>query len=123
MYALTSRKLSKALVDAKNRGVDVKVVLDHSFDAENQYSKGEYLRRKGVPVKLVSVRGEWGRAREWEGKMHNKFAVIDRSIVITGSYNWTVTAERVNHENLLIFSNAPKVAEAYLREFNRLWNR
>ncbi len=123
MYAFTSRNLARALVNAQRRGVRVKVVLDGSFDQENQYSKGEFLRRNGIPVKLVSPRGEWGRAREWEGKMHNKFAVIDDSTVITGSYNWTATAERVNHENLLIFTEAPEVASAYLREFRLLWKR
>jgi len=121
MYAFTSRGLAKALVEAKRRGVKVRVVLDSSFDQENRYSKGEYLRRSGIPVRLVAPRGQWGRAREWEGKMHNKFAVVDGTTVITGSYNWTVTAERVNHENLLIFTHSPKVAEAYLREFDRLW--
>jgi len=43
--------------------------------------------------------------------------------VITGSYNWTTTAELVNHENLIVFTNAQKVASAYLREFHLLWNR
>ncbi len=123
MYAFTSRRLAQALVEAKRHGVRVRVVLDGSFDRDNQYSKGEFLRRNGLPVKLVSPRGAWGRAKEWEGKMHNKFAVIDGSTVITGSYNWTTTAERVNHENLLIFTGAPQVARAYTKEFNLLWGR
>jgi phosphatidylserine/phosphatidylglycerophosphate/cardiolipin synthase-like enzyme len=123
MYAFTSRRLSRALIEARKRGVMVRVALDQSFDSENQYSKGDYLRRNGVPVRLVSARGEWGRAKEWEGKMHNKFAVVDGTTVITGSYNWTATAERVNHENMLVFHHAPTLAKAYLEEFNRLWNR
>ena len=123
MYAFTSRTLARALVAAKGRGITVRVVMDGSFAQENEYSKAEYLRRKGIPVKLVTPYGQWGRSREWEGKMHNKFAVIDSSTVITGSYNWTTTAERVNYENLLIFTDAPEVASAYKREFNLLWNR
>jgi phosphatidylserine/phosphatidylglycerophosphate/cardiolipin synthase-like enzyme len=123
MYAFTSRNLARALVNAKRRGVKVKVVLDGSFNTENQYSKGEYLRRSGIPIRLVTPHGQWGRAREWEGKMHNKFAIIDGSTVITGSYNWTTTAELVNHENLIVFTNAQKVASAYLRGFHLLWNR
>ena len=120
MYAFTSRYLAQALVRAKDRGVEVKVVLDRSFQEESNYSKGDFLRRKGIPVKLISpamLRG----LRVIKGLMHHKFAVVDGSVVITGSYNWTARAERVNYENLLIFVNSPGLAQAYEEEFRRLW--
>ncbi|NJK62165.1 MAG: hypothetical protein HC921_05290 [Synechococcaceae cyanobacterium SM2_3_1] len=34
--------------------------------------------------------------------MHHKFAVIDESIVVTGSHNWSQGANRNNDENVLI---------------------
>ncbi len=120
MYAFTSRYLAQALVRARERGVEVKVVLDGSFQEESEYSKGDYLKRKGIPVKLVTpvvMRG----MKVIKGLMHHKFAVIDHRVVITGSYNWTARAERVNYENLLIFVDSPGLAEAYEREFERLW--
>ena len=37
-----------------------------------------------------------------KGLMHNKFAILDKSIVLTGSFNWTYYAASLNHENMLI---------------------
>ena len=122
MYAFTSRYLAQALVRAKERGVEVKVVLDRSFQEESKYSKGEYLKRKGVPVKLVAP-VEMRGIKMIKGLMHHKFAVIDGEVVVTGSYNWTARAERVNYENLLIFVDSPGLARAYEEEFERLWRR
>jgi len=120
MYAFTSRYLSQALVRAKGRGVEVKVVLDRSFQEESEYSKGDYLRRKGIPVKLVTP-VEMRGVKVIKGLMHHKFAVIDGRVVVTGSYNWTARAEKVNYENLLIFLDSPGLAGAYEEEFQRLW--
>jgi len=120
MYAFTSRYLSRALVDAKEKGVEVLVVLDTSFNTENKYSKTDYLKRKGIPVKFVTPHARMGMKVE-DGLMHHKFVVIDGEIVVTGSYNWTARAENVNYENLLIFVGAPELAQAYEREFQRLW--
>ena len=53
--------------------------------------------------------------------MHQKFAVIDQNVVLTGSYNWTLSAEKFNHENLLVFRDARPLADEYRREFFRLW--
>jgi phosphatidylserine/phosphatidylglycerophosphate/cardiolipin synthase-like enzyme len=55
--------------------------------------------------------------------MHQKFAVIDRRVVFTGSYNWTVSAEKLNDENLLFFRDAGPLAEEYRKEFFRLWEK
>ena len=54
--------------------------------------------------------------------MHNKFAVIDDHILITGSFNWTPTAERNNEENLLIIKDAPIIAK-YRERFEYLWGQ
>lgn len=52
--------------------------------------------------------------------MHNKFAVIDERIVITGSFNWSIGARFKNKENVVI-TNIPSLAKAYEEEFKRLW--
>jgi cardiolipin hydrolase len=52
--------------------------------------------------------------------MHDKFAVIDESVVITGSFNWTTQAVRNNQENILFLENK-SLAANYLSEFNKLW--
>lgn len=122
LYAFTSDDLVWSLVKASQRGVKVRVVLDQAFDREFENSKGSFLEKRGLAVRRVS-----GTTREtWEGKsglMHQKFAVIDRKVVLTGSYNWTVSAEDFNSENLLFFRDAGPLAEEYRKEFFHLWER
>lgn len=122
VYAFTNDDLAWALVQARKRGVKVQVVLDQHFDGENESSKGTFLSRSKVPIRRVSgsPRGNGGRDA---GLMHQKFAVIDRRVVFTGSYNWTVSAEKLNDENLLFFRDAGPLAEEYRKEFFRLWEK
>ncbi len=120
VYAFTSDELAWALVKASQRGVRVRVILDQEFDAANENSKRSFLENHGLPVRRVSG---LNKGRERAGLMHQKFAVIDRSIVLTGSYNWTVAADNFNDENLLVFRDAGALAEEYRREFFRLWER
>ena len=53
--------------------------------------------------------------------MHHKFAVIDVSVVITGSFNWTGQAVKFNQENILFYENK-ELAKKYTDEYERLWN-
>jgi hypothetical protein len=57
-----------------------------------------------------------------KGLMHDKFAVIDDSITLTGSYNWTEAAETRNDENLLVLASRP-LAELYETCFESLWTQ
>ena len=52
--------------------------------------------------------------------MHNKFCVIDKNIVINGSYNWTQNAHSNNRENVQISNNDVNLANSFIREFNKL---
>jgi phosphatidylserine/phosphatidylglycerophosphate/cardiolipin synthase-like enzyme len=52
--------------------------------------------------------------------MHHKVFIIDESIVVTGSFNFSASAANSNDENVLIIHNAD-IAQAYLQEFDRLW--
>lgn len=52
--------------------------------------------------------------------MHNKFCVIDKNIVINGSYNWTQNAHSNNRENVQISNNDVELANSFIREFNKL---
>ncbi len=122
VYAFTHDDLAWALVKAGQRGVKVQVVLDREFDAGNEPSKGSFLERQGIPVHRVSGLNA-GKADRGAGLMHDKFAVIDRKVVFTGSYNWTVSAENYNDDNLLLFRDAGPLAEAYRKEFLRLWEK
>lgn len=52
--------------------------------------------------------------------MHNKFAVLDQGVVLTGSFNWTTQAAKFNQENILFFENQ-EMAKKYHNEFEKLW--
>jgi phosphatidylserine/phosphatidylglycerophosphate/cardiolipin synthase-like enzyme len=123
VYAFTHDELAEALVKAKKRGVNVQVIIDREFDATNERSKGKFFESQKIPLRRISG-GRAPAAPEKEaGLMHQKFAVIDRRIVFTGSYNWTRSADNLNDENLLLFRDAAPLAEEYRKAFVQLWER
>jgi len=109
IYTFTDTDIANALVSAKNKGVRIQVFMDKS-QAGGSYSRGDLLASNGIPVKYSTG----------AGLMHNKFAVIDTAVVVTGSFNWTVSAEEKNAENLLVIKS-PELAKQYLKEFVALW--
>lgn len=109
MYQLTSRTLSNALASAARRGVTVRVFLDGE-NAEEYYSKADFLKKNGVLVKT----------EKGDGLMHNKFCVIDGKTVVSGSYNWTVSADLKNDENVIIIES-DKIANIYRKQFDKYW--
>jgi len=122
VYAFTNDELAGALVRAKKRGVTVQVVIDRDFDARTDNSKGKVFEANKIPLRRLS--GAKSKSPERDaGLMHQKFAVIDRKTLLTGSYNWTHSAENANDENLLVFRDAGPLAEEYRQNFLRLWER
>jgi len=111
MYAFTSREIARALVEAKQRKVKIKISLDIA-QIKDPYSKCKFLVSKGLDVKF----------HMGPGLLHDKFAVIDDHEVLTGSFNWTATAERKNFENLLIIKDE-EIARKYTKHFRHLWSR
>jgi hypothetical protein len=121
MYILTDRELSKALLSAQERGVNVRILLDGKSAEEIEYSKHHFLSERKVAVKLDNTHKSYGD--KYEGIMHNKFAIIDNKVLITGSYNWTHSAEELNNENILIIKEDEELIGKYAYEFTKLWNR
>lgn len=111
VYSFTSDRLAEALIGARNRGVDVRVVMERERSNE-QGSEYPRLLGAGVEVRLDAS----------PGLMHHKFMVIDGEIVVTGSYNWSAAAEERNDENLVVIRDRD-VAGAFEREFERLWSQ
>jgi len=122
VYAFTSDELAAALVQAKKRGLSVQVVIDRDFDAGNERSKGKFLEAQKISLRRVGATKSTAAEKE-TGLMHQKFAVLDRSAILTGSYNWTHAADRLNDENLLFFRDAGPLAAEYRRIFLQLWER
>lgn len=111
MYTFTDREIAQAIIRAKDRGVNIKIYLDRS-QVNAKYSKSRYFINNGIEGIRISSNNYI---------MHNKFAVIDNKIVITGSYNWTASAGERNDENLLVI-NDNNIIEKYQNQFNNLWN-
>ncbi|MBF8279484.1 MAG: hypothetical protein HW385_916 [candidate division NC10 bacterium] len=109
MYDLTMRTLARALERAHRRGVAIRILFDR-IQAEGPFSKYRYLQKRGIDCRI----------ERFEGVFHHKFCVIDHRRVLTGSYNWTASAEFRNQENLVWIAE-PGVAEGFARKFEELW--
>lgn len=109
-YSFTSMPIAKALVEAKQRGVDVKVILDKSQKSIRQrFSSAQFFRDYGIPVWIDSK----------VAIAHNKVMVIDKKTVIEGSFNFTKAAEEHNAENVNIITDS-NFAKLYITNwYNR----
>ena len=114
IFALTHPAITAALEDAPRRGVRIRIVADQ-LQAKGRYSKIPHLTSRGVAVQL---RGGYKGGRS---SMHNKFAVFDGRLVVTGSFNWTTSADSRNRENAVFFSDPAAAVARYAEEFERLW--
>jgi phosphatidylserine/phosphatidylglycerophosphate/cardiolipin synthase-like enzyme len=110
VYSFTSQEIADAIIRAKNRGVEIKIITDY-VQAAGQYSKDEFLREKGIEIRIKKIAS---------GSMHNKFAIIDNETVATGSFNYTENANEKNDENL-IFLDSIETAKLFETEFQEIW--
>lgn len=106
-YSFTSAPIAKALVSAHKRGVTVRVILDDSQRTAN-YSEADFLAHMGIATYLDGS----------HAIAHNKIIIVDRKVIITGSFNFTKSAEERNAENLLILRD-PSLAGQYLANFRQ----
>lgn len=111
VFTITDDRIRAAMLDAKRRGVAIRVISDNDKSMD-EGSDIEPLRRAGVEV----------RVDQTEAHMHHKFAVFDGARLLTGSYNWTRSAANYNQENVVVTSERALV-ESFGREFDRLWQR
>jgi phosphatidylserine/phosphatidylglycerophosphate/cardiolipin synthase-like enzyme len=110
-YYFFDARVGKALLDARRRGVDVRIVLDKDHNAAKPGpSVASYLAGNGVAVSITSA----------YRIQHNKVLVIDGETVETGSYNYTKGADTENAENVLVIGNCPRLAMQYLRDWDKL---
>lgn len=106
-YDISSIRVAEAFVNASKRGVKVRLVTD----SDNLSGKAvESIIDAGIPVVEDNK----------PGLMHNKFAVIDRSIVYTGSTNATDNCAFKNNNNSIIIKS-PELADIYNAEFEEMF--
>lgn len=107
-YGMTHPEITNALIDAKERGVIVKVLLDRS-NLKQGYSKMKELQAAGIEVDIDNI----------SGIAHNKVIVIDKHITVTGSFNFTANADNRNTENVLIIEDHNLAKSCLQNWFNR----
>lgn len=137
MYIFTNRTLFDALKDARERGVKVYVIVDHTMESASG-SQVQYMRNSDMNVKIYS-----------RATMHHKFCLIDspscdmeifsvidevggdlesqnrivfpkHGLLITGSLNWTREALMSNVENFIVTSDI-QLIKNYQRFFYDCW--
>jgi phosphatidylserine/phosphatidylglycerophosphate/cardiolipin synthase-like enzyme len=107
VYSFTSSPIAKALVDANKRGVQVEAILDKSQRKE-KHSEAAFLSKMKLPTYIDSK----------HTMANNKIIIIDKTTVITGSYNFTTASEQNNAENLLIIKSK-ELAKIYLDNWDK----
>ncbi|MCM2279850.1 MAG: phospholipase D-like domain-containing protein [Oligoflexia bacterium] len=109
VYSINNARIVEALRAAHRRGVKVHVLTDR-VQAAGPSSRTLELFEAGVPLRVNSR----------HKIMHNKFAVFDGKLSVTGSYNWTAPASEVNSENCVFLSENAAVS-AFRKRFDELW--
>jgi len=120
MYSFTLQSFKNALIEAQGRGVDVRVLGDSSALlrgaapsclAVDLYNAGISIKAY-VPLDSRDI-------------LHDKFMLIDDSVLITGSANFTTSAVQFNHENSIIIKaleNGSRFIASYQSQFESMWN-
>lgn len=130
LFVFAEQKLVDLLETRHKQGVMLRSLIDANF-AYRYYSEG--LDMLGVALPDQQCRYPLDN-RPWQNPittvgvpqlppgdlLHHKFAIIDGKTIITGSHNWSASANYNNDETLLIITN-PTVAAHFIREFDRLY--
>jgi len=109
-YGFTHNGIAQALLRAHARGVQVKVLLDAKTVSTNRYVTDLLVAQQ------ISLRLDAGHAIA-----HNKVIVVDGELVITGSFNFTNSAQTRNAENLLVLKST-ELADSYKANWQNHWN-
>jgi len=127
VYSITNRNIKNALIDAHKRGANIRIVTDY-LQSKGKHSVTDELSDAGLPLvtnynyRMTYKKG--GKQERANDKilhriMHNKFAVFDDKLVVTGSYNWTYSATKENAENCIFLDD---MAPVYSGQFKYLWD-
>lgn len=106
-FSFTSDAIGNSILEKKN--LDIKGVFEKR--QENSYSEYSKMKEAEIDVKLDGN----------PSSMHHKVFIIDRYVVVFGSYNPTKNGNENNDENILIIHN-PSIAELFEKEFDKVYN-
>ncbi|MEJ8816210.1 phospholipase D family protein [Variovorax ureilyticus] len=111
-YSFTSPSIVRALIDAKRRGVDVRVLLDERGNrGKANIAAMNLLVGANIPTNVIST----------YAIHHDKNIVVDGKHTQTGSFNYSQAAAKSNSENVLVVWSNPTVAATYLAHWESRW--
>lgn len=108
-FSYTHNDINDVVMGKMSEGVTVSGVFDNT-QAGSKYSKYHDLKAAGADVRRDGN----------PGVMHHKVFIIDEKTVITGSFNFSASANKTNDENLLIIEDEA-IAQQYLQEFKKVY--
>lgn len=109
VFTISDDRITDAILSSHRRGVNVQIITDNDKSLDMGSDIGQ-IAKEGIAVKMDST----------PNHMHHKFMVADDKSLITGSYNWTYSAAKYNHENILLTQEAG-VVKSFMKEFDQLW--
>lgn len=113
-YSFTSPGVVKALVASRQRGVDVRIVLDaRGNEGKGSRAAMNLIVNAGIPLRTDSA----------YKIQHDKVIITDGVNVQTGSFNYSTAAAHSNSENVLVLWDAPEVAQVYTSHWQTRWNK
>ena len=110
-FSFTDYPLASAMIERARNGVHVAGVYEN-VGSDTDAAEFDTLICAGIPVRRDGN----------PGFMHNKVIIVDSRFVITGSLNFSTSAEESNDENVIILDN-PEIAALYMQEFDRIWSQ
>lgn len=117
IYSIQMKDIPDALIEARDRGVKVRIIIDESHvypEADREIKK---LMSAGFGIEVRTLRG----TRSY-GVNHNKITIHDKALVTAGSYNWTFGSTFSNYENTIVFRH-PEYVKGYVNYFEWMWSK
>ncbi len=111
-FDFTRQDFGQTLLDQAAAGRDVRGVFEGQQLAAGGDAAWQLLARGGLAANIRKDGNLYN--------MHNKVFIIDKAVVVTGSYNFSAAAENDNDENALIIHN-PAIAAAYFADWEKIW--
>ena len=108
MAWFTNFNIFKALKQQLSEGLDIILITNNDLINNGGYCLNlNELIEAGLKLHLA----------EYPELIHHKFCVIDKQIVMTGSYNWTFFSENINRENMVLIKDNEQIVTAFYDEF------
>lgn len=112
---ISSPGIVHTLKEKHKEGLNIQVIMSSEDESRSNLETFSNLEKERIAICMTE---KWGFGEKKYNRMHNKFAIIDLKTVISGSFNYTSTAN-FNKENIFIIQK-PDLVEQYVQEFIRI---